>query len=815
MSQTNVSSVRDVSFYDDFEKAYTYTYRTARVGESYCNRSTSGTSQQSKQALFAQQEFIRRFVREPGVRGLLVYHGLGSGKTCTSIAAAIDQAARGRDTAVFLPAFLRGNYEAEIETCRPDGVLFRGMRPEKRPIFSYNSSNVQDTLYAYYECEGDSDDARFNDLLVKMRSTLIIIDEAHHLVQAMHNALVLQRRDSIGHFFYELLMRAQDTKVLLLTGTPLTNFAFEAAVLGNVLTGYVGGAGRTLFPENADAFYRQYLIGTELRGDMRTDFERRFVGLVSYLPSIADPAVFPVVRAHHEYRCVLAGDQLRAYAAYAAIEAEEERMQARRKNRDTQQEKSSTFKAKTRMAGNFVFPESFYQQFLQRRTRDHDTLRKTLLQLNVPGHLFLSYKDLRKLFESRGVAYFHDPVQKRAYFAYIESYVRAFGDEIKTYLTDLANVSAKYEVLRNNIANTQGKTVVYSFFKSYAGARSIEWVLRTLGYERLGGARGPARVEEERTTRIDDVLDNMGAAAESANPLGGVDATPYSDTASAVLPRRPRYAVFEGTREQKEAALAAFNSRDNTDGSRVRVLIISSAGSEGINLRAVRHVHVMEPYWNQNRTDQVIGRARRLCSHADLPLEERDVTVHTYIAVTPDGAVTTDEHIRGIARQKEDILAQVYDVFRDVAIDCAFRDNTNDTNGTGDRLRCFRARHDLRALRTGGAHKWYDYYYRGTRMLRDISQDTETRKHRMIPLVNETDLENPRQMFIAREMTSGAWSLYVFDNFFQRVGLLVSRTVRGEPRLYIEYEDGTMSLHYYRKSDIVAYKYIEIVNTDI
>ena len=46
--------------------------------------------------------------------------------------------------------------------------------------------------------------------------------------------------------------------------------------------------------------------------------------------------------------------------------------------------------------------------------------------------------------------------------------------------------------------------------------------------------------------------------------------------------------------------------------------MITASGAEGISLKNVRFVHIMEPYWHPVKR-QVIGRARRICSHADLP----------------------------------------------------------------------------------------------------------------------------------------------------------------------------------------------------
>ena len=59
--------------------------------------------------------------------------------------------------------------------------------------------------------------------------------------------------------------------------------------------------------------------------------------------------------------------------------------------------------------------------------------------------------------------------------------------------------------------------------------------------------------------------------------------------------------------------------------------MITSSGAEGITLKNTRFVHIMEPYWHPVRMEQVIGRARRICSHQDLPEELRTVKVFLYL----------------------------------------------------------------------------------------------------------------------------------------------------------------------------------------
>ena len=69
------------------------------------------------------------------------------------------------------------------------------------------------------------------------------------------------------------------------------------------------------------------------------------------------------------------------------------------------------------------------------------------------------------------------------------------------------------------------------------------------------------------------------------------------------------------------------------------ILPKSGAGAEGISLRNCRTVHIMEPYWNNVRLDQVKGRAIRICSHEDLPYEQRLVNIYTYYTVFTDAQI--------------------------------------------------------------------------------------------------------------------------------------------------------------------------------
>ena len=163
---------------------------------------------------------------------------------------------------------------------------------------------------------------------------------------------------------------------------------------------------------------------------------------------------------------------------------------------------------------------------------------------------------------------------------------------------------------------------------------------------------------------------------------------------------------------------------DNKKGQLCRVFCITSAGAEGLSLKNVRRVHIMEPYWNDVRLQQVKGRAVRICSHMDLPYNEdptkneRTVEIFTYLSCfsadqqlqkagtvkfdpdmiikdginaetavklgfpIPEGAedyiLTSDEHIYLLATIKKNVLDSLLKVMKESAVDCRLNTYENE-----------------------------------------------------------------------------------------------------------------------------------------
>lgn len=91
------------------------------------------------------------------------------------------------------------------------------------------------------------------------------------------------------------------------------------------------------------------------------------------------------------------------------------------------------------------------------------------------------------------------------------------------------------------------------------------------------------------------------------------------------------HAVFHGglSKNEKARLVQEYNE------GKLPTLLVSSAGTEGLDLKGTRSVQVAEPHWNDSKIDQVIGRAIRYKSHAHLPEDQRKVRVMRYYASLP------------------------------------------------------------------------------------------------------------------------------------------------------------------------------------
>lgn len=222
--------------------------------------------------LFPHQRFVRDYLQyKSPYRGLLVYHGLGVGKSCTSIAAA-EMLMNHKKVIVMLPASLRTNYKNEILKCGnhyynkdahhwvfvPEGSVhyvsekltkkmggvwvidetktpnYRNLVPEHRESVDAQIADVLKHNYEFMNYNGINEKYIKENLLGKkyFDNKVVVIDEAHNFISGVSNG------SKIVSALYKMLMNASGVKIILLTGTPIINKPHEIAYAINLVKGY-------------------------------------------------------------------------------------------------------------------------------------------------------------------------------------------------------------------------------------------------------------------------------------------------------------------------------------------------------------------------------------------------------------------------------------------------------------------------------------------------------------------------------------------------------------------------------------------------
>lgn len=138
----------------------------------------------------------------------------------------------------------------------------------------------------------------------------------------------------------------------------------------------------------------------------------------------------------------------------------------------------------------------------------------------------------------------------------------------------------------------------------------------------------------------------------------------------------PRYAMITSDDNFSATGISVGGivARFNAEGSDVKVVLGTLKASEGLDFKRVREVHVLDPWHHMSLTEQVVGRSIRFCSHASLPPEKRNVTVFLHCAAFSGSAgrrETNDEYMYRTAFSKLKRIGEVTRVLKEQAIDCS------------------------------------------------------------------------------------------------------------------------------------------------
>lgn len=644
--------------------------------------------------LAPHQMFVRNFMSfQTPYNGLLLYHGLGSGKTCSAISVAeemrdyLKQMGITQRIIVVAAPNVQDNFKLQlfderklklvdglwnIRACTGNKYMkeinpmsMRGLSKERVVNQVKRIINASYLFLGYIEFAnyigkkstvgGDMAESKREKLSkAKLKKNfanrLIIIDEVHNIRMTDDN-----KDKRVAVELTKLVENVSDLRLLLLSATPMYNSFKEIVWLINLLNRNdrrAAFSAKDVF--NADGSFRIDKDGREVGKEL---LRRKATGYVSFVRG-ENPYTFPFriwpddFSPENTYQTIpkpsiqLNGrsivQPLDILSIYLTSIGETQQLGY---NYIIEKLRRGDLGAQGRAMPSFENMEAFGYTLLQRPLES--------LNIVYPDSRLESDEadfDPKNLVGKAGLARvmkYKDTVSPafRGEFEYrSDKYGRIFSQE------EIGRYSGKISNICRTVKESEGVILVYSQYID-GGLVPIALALEEMGMQRAGN-------------------------------------NPSLFKKPPVPPNGASYVMITG-----DAALSPDNVTDlkmatnpeNKDGSQVKVILISQAGSEGLDFKFIRQVHVLEPWYNMNRLEQIIGRAVRTCSHKDLPFEERNVELFLYGSIMENPREeAADVYVYRLAELKALQIGSVSRTLKECAVDCIL--NIDQTGFSADAM---------------------------------------------------------------------------------------------------------------------------------
>ena len=419
-------------------------------------------------------------------------------------------------------------------------------------------------------------------------------------------------------------------------------------------------------------------------------FMRRILGAVSYY-SISGSELFPTVEPSIKRELYMTDTQFKNYVEARNYEIKQD-LNKKKKGKGLFAENSSVYRAFTRAVCNFSFPEKIervYPKDIKKYFRMIENMSDSSNEDdNMKGGAPKKYiiipspvldEDKKKVIIRKKKEEKIIPVHNIA-----EEYnnqMKSMMDKlIKSDALDIDNLrkmySPKFAQIITDVNESPGSVLIYSSFRTVEGLGILSEVLNRQGFKQIS----LKKIDNEYYFTDIDIFNEK-----------------YDNK---------RYVIFDQDKDKTKLLMNLFNNdfknitnemrkalpedADQLYGKLVKIFCITQSGAEGISLKNVRRVLLVEPFWNNVRIEQVIGRAIRSCSHQALPKKDRTVQVFTYIMKLTtkqiqsdfnieknDKGLSTDEHILETANKKKRIIDKFLNMMKSASFDCVINSKQN------------------------------------------------------------------------------------------------------------------------------------------
>tara|TARA_B100001996_G_scaffold382987_1_gene376646 strand:+ start:2085 stop:5390 length:3306 start_codon:yes stop_codon:yes gene_type:complete len=626
---------------EDFEKNTC----SKKEFKKYVWRPSKDRTQQSQ--LLPHQQWISNYINpKTPFKGMLVYHETGTGKTCTAISIAEnfrdELINNGKKIIILCSDNIREEFYRTISNpgtsfkCTGDTYNTKILQ-ESSDMTQKNLNKKIDEYYKFsthgkFGREVEKNTKKDPTKIREMYSdSLIIIDEAQHLRGKFGSQALKEKGEKQSHDAIDMISKhAHNVKIVFLTATPMYDNPVEIIWMINVLIRVNNDNIEELKPK--DIFNEDK--GYSFKKGAKELFIRAIKGKISFLRG-GDPESFPLRLPDPKgYSSVTADTKLKKNFLGKPIDSGSDDDAAASNNNNI-----LTFSRISKEHFNVIKEIKANST----NTGESDHFHMQMMQL----HNVRWYKKTSK-----------DKDDDDAALSGLENHFKITKSGIYTPLNDnvlnnLNDWAPKVNTIVNHILEMadNGIAFVFSQFVS-SGVIPIMLALEAKGFSKYGGYGPNSKFNHLKIPRKD-------------------------------LPDRGNYIVVTSNKILATSRMKEYiniaRSEGNETGKKIRVIIASGAGGEGLDLKWIRQVHIMEPHFHLSQIEQAVGRAIRNKSHKELPKEKQNCTIFYHATQYPVGTdyETIDMHLYRIAMKKRNATIQVRKIIQEYSITCEFFKGVN------------------------------------------------------------------------------------------------------------------------------------------
>ena len=628
--------------------------------------------------LFPHQEFIKRYIsNDTPYNGMLLYHGLGSGKTCSAIG--VTEALRTyskyiqgfKKIMIVASPNVQENFKLQLfnpsSLKKVNGIWNISGCLGNSFVEELNISQINDLekevliqkinkiISNHYIFLGYVELANIIEKLYRMKhkekvlknyfeGRVIVIDEIHNIRLTSDSD---KAKKKVATMLKTLVQTVKQIRFIFLTGTPMYNDPKEIIFILNILNANDNRSTLTIgevFDTNGELKVKDGANGVIEIGKQKLMLKAN--GYVSYVRG-ENPYAFPFLVTPKMYKDPRS---IKALKKYPERQFNNNRITKGIQHLDLYLHKMAD--SQEEGYDHFIdqitseLSEEELERFEEMDSVQYTMVMKPIQALNInykistkgdKDNYYVGKEGLKQVMRFRESA---NPPSKNN-FEYKINLGMFQHDKIGQY-------SVKIKSILDHIINSTGIVLVYSQYID-GGLVPMALALEELGMKRYTNKNlfktPPNEPLNVYNLKRDPSVTNEFKHASYAIICGDKKLSPNN-------------------KEEVEAL-----THHNMNGERVKVVLISQAGSEGIDLNYLRQVHIMEPWYNMNRIEQIIGRARRNCSHKDLPLEERNVQLFLHATIL-DKIESMDMFLYRKSEIKSVKIGKVSKLLKSVAVDC-------------------------------------------------------------------------------------------------------------------------------------------------